>query len=105
MLLTLEAEPMVNIEELRKELDGYYQIMKLFNTGDARENLMYLSSFTSRMSEARSHIIREGGKTLQEFRTKELDPFISECDRQFKIWSRLITYAQFDWETSRGGGY
>ena len=103
MRLQLEQEPMVDISELRKELDSYFEIMKNFQTGDPRENLMHLSSFTARMSEARGVIIRNpGGKAEQDFRTKEIDPFISECDRQFKIWSRLITYAQFDWETSRG---
>lgn len=94
---------MADIAALRLELDRYYGIMKDFHTGDPRENLMHLSSFTARMSEVRGHIVRESGsKAQQEFRTKEIDPFISECDRQFKIWSRLITYAQFDWETSRG---
>jgi hypothetical protein len=103
MRLQLEKESMVDISELRGELDVYYAIMKDFQTGDPRENLMHLSSFTARMSEARGQIIRNtGGKVEDNFRTKELDPFISECDRQFKIWSRLITYAQFDWETSRG---
>jgi hypothetical protein len=64
---------------------------------------MHLSSFSARMSEIRSQIIRSaGGKAEESFRTKEVDPFLNECQFQFKIWSRLITYAQFDWETSRG---
>lgn len=105
MILTLEEDSVdIDIPSLRKELDGYFEIMQDFSSGDARQNLMYLSAFTARISHVRSHIIRSaGGKLVQDFRTKEIDPFVSECDRQFKIWSRLITYAQFDWETSRGG--
>ncbi len=93
-----------DLEKLREEMDGYYQTMEGFQTGDPRDNLMDLSAFSARMSHARTHIIRNGNvKIATNFRTKELDPFISECDRQFKIWSRLITVAQMDWDISRGG--
>ncbi len=102
--MILELQTMtVNIELLRKEMDSYYEVMQNFSTGDPRENLMQLSAFSSRMSHARTHIIRNGdGKVDANFRTKELDPFIAECDRQFKIWSRLITYSQHEYEMSRG---
>lgn len=98
-LKTVETD----INSLRREMDSYYQSMQNFSTGDPRENLMQLSAFSARMSAVRSHIIRNGdGKAEANFRTKELDPFIAECDRQFKIWSRLITYSQHEFEMARG---
>jgi len=106
MQLKLESnrEVSINLEALRAEMDRYFDLMESFQTGDPRENLMHLSAFTARMSHVRTHIIRNGTeKSTANFRTKELDPFISECDRQFKIWSRLVTVAQMDWEISKGG--
>ena len=101
---TLSAVPAVDLVGLRKEMDDFYDIMALFQHSDPSENLMHLYAFTARMSYERAKIIRYGtDRSDANFRTKELDPFISECDRQFKIWSRLITVHQMDWELSRGG--
>lgn len=103
--LVMQSDRM-NLERLRSEMDGYYEIMQDFQVSDPRDNLQALSAFTARMSYVRAQIIRglldDGATDSAHFRTKELDPFLSECDRQFKIWSRLITVAQFDYEVSRG---
>lgn len=94
----------LDMAQLRSEMDGYYEMMQAFGTGDPRENLMQLSAFSARMSHMRTWIIRNAeDKTWANFRTKELDPFITECDRQFKIWSRLITYSQHEYDLSKGG--
>lgn len=90
------------LEDFRNEIDDYYGKLLLFHESDASEILQTLSGLTARASFIRSHIIRRDDRMLQNFRTKELDPFISECDRQFKIWSRLISANQFEWEMSRG---
>lgn len=94
------------LEKLRSEMDEYFNLMEEFPISDPRENLTRLSAFTARMSHVRALIIRGSvsgsDKETANFRTKELDPFISECDRQFKIWSRLISVAQLDYEISRG---
>ncbi len=89
------------LEDFRAELDDYYQKLLEFNELEATDILATLSALTARASFIRTHIIRQEDKMLQNFRTKELDPFISECDRQFKIWSRLISANQFEWEMSR----
>ena len=106
MRLTLQDDAL-DLQKLRSEMDGYFEMMQDFQMSDPRENLSRLSAFTARMSYVRTRIIRGeadgGSKEAANFRTKELDPFISECDRQFKIWSRLVTVAQLDYELSRGG--
>lgn len=110
MKLELESVPTdsktrignMTIEEMRAEMDEYYEIMNLFGKNHPAENLKNLAAFTARFSHLRSHLVRKSeNRVIQNFRTKELDPFIVECDRQFKIWSRLISAAQFEWEMNR----
>lgn len=91
-----------DIQTIRNELDGYYKKMIEFPTMEADEIFMQLSSFTARMSYIRSAIMRSDNRLLVALRTKEIDPFINECDRQFKIWSRTFSVQTMEYETSRG---
>jgi len=110
MILTLEPASQippkkvlrVDIETFRAEIDQYYEEMTTFAGMDPGVILMTISGYTARASQIRSHIVRDENKPLQLFRTREIDPFLTECDRQFKIWSRLISTRQLEWETSRG---
>lgn len=86
------------IQEWRKELDSYYAQMKDFVIADPAEIFTRIAGMTARASEIRSRIVRSESRILQNFRTKELDPFIVECDRQFKIWSRAFTVYQTEAE-------
>jgi hypothetical protein len=78
----------------REELDDYYTQMQDFINDEPDEIFMRLSAFTSRVSFIRSQIMRSSSRMLQAFRTGEIDPFISECDRQFKFWSRVQSVYQ-----------
>lgn len=89
-----------DLEAWRQELDSFYEVMNIFAQDE--ETIFYsLSAMTSRASQIRSQVVRQENKALQVFRTQEIDPFLKECDRQFKIWSRVLTISQFEWETSR----
>lgn len=77
--------------------------MREFARSDLAEILMQLAAFTAYGSELRGQIQRADTRRLQAFRTKELDPFIDECDRQFKVWSRVQSVRQMEWDTSKGG--
>lgn len=85
----------------RNEIDAYFDIMRQFEGYGVDEILKALSSMTSRASQIRSFAVRSEDRRTQSFRTRELDPFISECDRQFKIWSRMLSIHTMDWEMSR----
>ena len=61
-----------------------------------------LSAFTARMNHIRTGIVRTDNKRYSSFRTKEIEPFITECDRQFKIWSRSLTSYALDFDMSKG---
>ncbi len=90
-----------DLKAWRNELDAYYDIMRSFDQYGLDEILKALSSMTSRASQIRSFVVRSENRSTQAFRTRELDPFIEECDRQFKIWSRMLSIHSMDWEMSR----
>ena len=93
----------LSLEALRAELDGYYENMVDFRNQDPRDILLTLSGYRARASQIRTHLLRnEERGPMQLFRTKELDPFRDECEFQFKVWSRLISAAQVEWEMTRG---
>jgi len=85
----------------REEIDAYFEIMRSFEQYGMDEILKALSAMTSRASQIRSNVMRSEDRRTQSFRTRELDPFIAECDRQFKVWSRMLSIHSMDWEMSR----
>jgi hypothetical protein len=84
-----------------KEIDGYFEVMQKFSLMESDEIFTCLSSWTARVSHMRSMINRSESKLEQSFRTKQVDPFLSECDRQFKIWSRVFSVQSMDWDMQR----
>ena len=90
------------LEEYRKEMDGFFEIMEGFNKTDPSEIFRSIAAMSSRVSHIRSLIVRADSKVWMSFRTKEIDPFLTECDRQFKIWSRAFSVQTLDWEMTKG---
>ena len=79
------------------EMDGWYATMLEFPNMEPDQVFVSLSAWTARASYMRSFINRSEQRTQQTFRTKQIDPFIAECDRQFKIWSRVFSVQSLDW--------
>lgn len=75
----------------RAELDHYYISMQQFQQFEPDEIFMALAGFSARASEIRSHLVRQQSRASAAFRTQEIDPFLAEVDRQFKLWSRVVT--------------
>lgn len=90
------------VDNILSELDTYYRRMKEFNDLDPIEVLQSLSSFSARASEVRSVLQRVDSKRSFALRTKHIDPFIEECDRQFKVHSRIQTIRETDYKLARG---
>ena len=88
----------------RAELDEYYNMMGQFESSNIDEIMRAIASMTSRVSQIRSTVVRNENRQTQSFRTREIDPFIEECDRQFKIWSRILSIHGMDWEMSKRDG-
>lgn len=92
-----------NLDAWRAELDGFFDLMNTFSVMPSQEVLQNLASFSSRASYIRSQIMRlPENKRTTSFRTRELDPFLDECDRQFRIWSRCFAVQAQEWEISKG---
>lgn len=88
------------LNQWREELDHFYDIMNDFG-GDEEDIFRNLSAMSARASQIRSLVVRQENRVLQTFRTQEIDPFLKECERQFKIWSRVFSVSQFEWEQTR----
>lgn len=81
--------PVDTIEGWRSEIADYYGTMKDFIYSDSITIFQNLSQFSARASEMRSRISSTAGREETNFRTRVIDPFIEECDRQFKLFSRI----------------
>jgi hypothetical protein len=88
-----------SLEQWRSELDEFYNRMNRF-AEDEDEIFRNLSAMSARMSQIRTEVVRKENRALQVFRTQEIDPFLKECDRQFKFWSRVLTFSQHEWEVT-----
>lgn len=87
----------------RQEIDSFYGVIRQFNSYDSVEVMRNLSAMSARASEMRTRLVRTDNRRAVTFRTKEIDPFLEEVDRQFKIHSRIVAIQQQEWEISRGG--
>lgn len=87
-----EAKMTLNeaIEVYRKEINGYLEQMLDFKTLQPLEVIMLIGGYSARATWMRARLIRSGSKIADTFRIKEIDPFLTEVDRQFKVWSRVV---------------
>ena len=95
---TDEAKSNDWLSKLRREIDGYYTEMKDFQQEFPEDIFLKLSSWTARMSEVRGKLTRSSRPAAGRMRIDEVDPFINECDRQFKIHSRRQAVQEMDFK-------
>ena len=96
------VRPPNSISGWKTEIAGYYETMQEFIYTDAITVFQNLSQFSARASEMRSLISFSPGREETSFRTKIIDPFIEECDRQFKIHSRIQAINEMDAKLAGG---
>lgn len=85
----------------RKELDGYYKEMQTFDPMSPDKIFKRLANMSCRASYIRGLLMRKNyGDAANNFRTREIDPFLAECDRQYKVWSRYISVLGLEWDIS-----
>jgi len=91
------------LEKFRGEILEYLTECYEFHTvEDIVEILRKISAYRARASWIRFGIIKGTNPKFNRFRIDELDPFIAELDNQFKIYSRVSSVQQFEWEMSKG---
>lgn len=87
------------LREAREEVDSFYKAMLAFDAADPADIFQQLAAMSARASFIRGHIVRRDyGPQMNNFRTKEIDPFIAECERQFKVWSRYLSVVDLDFK-------
>lgn len=88
----------------RTELAGFFTLIKAFRNTDLVEILMNIAAMSGRASEIRNQVMEgSGSQRMNAFRTKQLDPFLDEVDRQFRVWSRVQAVRTMEWDMSKGG--
>lgn len=90
------------LETWRLELAEYYTTMRKFKEMDPTEVYGSLSAFSARASEMRLALVDHPTKRMDAFRTRVIDKFLEECDRQFKFISRIT--AVHEMEVKLAGG-
>ena len=88
----------VNLDRWKNEIFSFLEEMETLHREDDEEIFMKLSSWSARASHIRSFLILDSSRSYQSFRTGIIDPFIQECDRQFKVLSRALSVKQMQWE-------
>lgn len=91
-----------NLDEWRAELGAYFAEMQKFEGMPPEEVFLRLSAFSARASEIRFQITQNESRRYQSFRTQGVDPFIEECDRQFRIHSRIQSTREMEFRISGG---
>lgn len=91
------------IDKTRDEIDSYYSMIEQFPKKEPGMILQDLAVISGRVSEIRTKITRieSSNRKLQQLRTKEIDPLLEEVDRQYKIWSRIISVRQQEFDMAR----
>ncbi len=88
----------------RAELDAFHAKMRdEFQLGDPASVFMALAAMSARMSEVRTAIARSDNRRWQSFRKAELDPFLEECERQYRFHSRALSVREQELRLSGGG--
>jgi len=92
----------IDLDVFRKEFDGCFQEMKEFEGKQPDDIFMKLAAWSARASEIRSWIVRSESRKTTAFRTREIDPFLEEIDRQYKFWSRTQAVREMDFKMAGG---
>lgn len=72
----------------RHEMDMYLADIRALSPHSPEEIYPTLLAISGRLTEIRILIMRNDNRQATAFRTRELDPFMGEIERQFKMWSR-----------------
>lgn len=90
------------LQALQQELAGYLRSMQEFPSWDTDEVMRALSAMAARAAEIRLFCVRDNGAKANAFRTKEIDPFLDQCDFQFKVHSRIQSVREMEFRMAGG---
>lgn len=90
------------LETWRAEILSYLEEMYKFHEDpDPYEILRKLSAFSARASFFHQQAARSSNRAVTEFKLDEVAPFLEEVDRQYRIWSRMVTVTSAEWQNTQ----
>jgi hypothetical protein len=89
------------VVEVRAEIDDYMILLRKLRSLPPEQVFLELSGITARMAEIRMVCVRSESRRLAALRTREIDPLIEECDRQFRFHSRIQAVRSIEWDQTR----
>lgn len=90
------------LEQWRKELAGYLGEAKGLADEDPDEAMRWMASTSARVCEIRDQSWDMRSPKAAQLRSRHIDPFVDEIDRQFKIASRRFATAEHELRMTRG---
>lgn len=97
------AAASLDVSIAREEIETYFVTISQFPHMDMAEVLLNIAAMSARAAELRQRFVRDASQRSQAFRTRELDPFLDALDLQFRIYSRVASVRQFEWDMAKGG--
>lgn len=101
-VLESENAPVSGIRVIQNEIDGYMEQMQGFQQMEPSEVFLCLSAWSARATELKIQLSRSDGQVSRRLLSNEIDPFLQECERQFRFHSRF--HATRDMEFRLSGG-
>jgi hypothetical protein len=90
------------LEQWRKELTGYLAEAKGIADDDPDEAMRWMAATSARVCEIRDQSWDLRSPKAAQLRSRHIDPFVQEIDRQFKIASRRFATAEHELRMTRG---
>lgn len=91
-------------EQVEGELDAILVTIRDFWTQEPDQVMAHIAAITSRLTELEVllHRVEARDRRYKQIRTMQVQKILDECDRQFKIASRLVEVRRQDIESIRG---
>ena len=91
-------------EQIEGELDAILVTIRGFWTQEPDQTMAEIAAITARLTELEVllHRVEARDRRYKQIRTMQVQKILDECDRQFKIASRLVEVRRQDIENLRG---
>ena len=91
-------------DQIEGELDAILVTMRDFWTQEPDQVMAHVAAITARLTELEVllHRVEARDRTYKQIRTMQVQKILDECDRQFRIASRLIEVRRQDIDSIRG---
>ena len=90
-------------QEIYSEIDAMLKVMRLFWNMDPQEVMQNVSMISARTTEMKIQLsrIELTDKSYQKVRTTQVEPVLTECEKQFRIASRNLEFKKQEWQLNR----